>query len=153
MSRFERWTVWTSAAAVGITGLGFTWAKYLATPTEAWSVVNHPLEPWFLKAHVVLAPAFIFAIGLILTRHILPHIRQGVRRGRRSGLSMVWMLLPMVVSGYLLQVVTAPWLVTAMIVLHLASGAVFLVGLAGHALAVAWKAYRVREAAPETARP
>ena len=152
MSRFERWTVWTSSAAVGLTGLGFTWAKYLAAPTEAWSVVNHPLEPWFLKAHVVLAPVFVFAVGLILTRHILPHIRQGVRRGRRSGLSMVWMLLPMVISGYLIQVVTAPWLVTAMIVLHLASGVVFLVALVGHAMAVVRKAFRVREAAPEVSR-
>ena len=113
MSRLERWTVWLSAVATGLTGLGFLWAKYLVAPTEPWAVVNHPLEPWFLKAHIVVAPVFVFAVGLILTRHILPHIRNSVQRGRRSGLVMVWMLVPMAASGYLIQVVTAPPLVYA----------------------------------------
>ena len=79
-------------------------------------MINHPLEPWFLKSHIVFAPVFVFAIGLIVTRHIVPHIREGVDRGRRSGLAMVWMLLPMAVSGYLIQVVTAPELVAAFVV-------------------------------------
>lgn len=135
MTRVERWTVWVSAVATGVTGLGFMWAKYLVTPAEPWAVINHPLEPWFLKSHIVFAPVFVFAIGLIVTRHIVPHIREGVDRGRRSGLAMVWMLLPMAVSGYLIQVVTAPELVAAFVVIHIATGAVFLLGLVGHGLA------------------
>jgi len=136
MTRFERWTVWVSAVATGATGLGFMWAKYLVTPAEPWSVVNHPLEPWFLKTHIVFAPVFVFAVGLIVTRHILPHIRRKVDRGRRSGLAMVWMLLPMAASGYLIQVVTAPALVTGLVVMHIATGVVFLLGLGGHGVAL-----------------
>ncbi len=133
MSPVERWTVWISAVATGLTGLGFMWAKYLVAPTEAWAVINHPLEPWFLKLHILIAPVFVFAVGLIVTRHIVPQIRnKKVDRGRRSGLVMVWMLAPMVGSGYLLQVVTLPIIVTALVVLHIGTGALFLVGLVGH---------------------
>jgi hypothetical protein len=139
VSNSERWTVWISAAATGVTGLGFFWAKYLIESTEAWAVVNHPLEPWFLKMHIVGAPIFVFAVGLIVTRHIVPHIKQNVRRGRRSGLAMVWTLIPMSVSGYLLQVVTAAGWVTALVILHLATGFLFLFGLAGHGLVLLFK--------------
>ena len=140
MSRVERWTVWISAVATGLTGLGFMWAKYLVTPTEPWAVINHPLEPWLLKVHIVVAPVFVFAVGLIVTRHVVPHIRDKVDRGRRSGLAMVWMLVPMVASGYLIQVVTAPVLVTALVVMHIGTGAVFLIGLTGHGVALVRKA-------------
>ncbi len=136
MNRFERWTVWVSAVATGMTGLGFMWAKYLTTTTEPWAVVNHPLEPWFLKAHIIFAPVFVFAVGLIATRHIAPHIRERVDHGRRSGLAMVWMLVPMTVSGYLIQVVTVPVLVTMLVAVHIVTGLVFLLGLTGHAVAL-----------------
>ena len=134
MTGFERWSVWISAAAVSVTGVGFMWTKYFVTPTEPWAVVSHPLEPWFLKTHILFAPALVFAVGLIVIRHIVPHIVRGVQRGRRSGLVMVWTLVPMVVSGYLIQVVTLPWLLTAFVVLHIVTSGLFLAGILGHAL-------------------
>ncbi|MBT8461652.1 MAG: hypothetical protein KJO44_03945 [Gemmatimonadetes bacterium] len=132
MTRFERWTVWSSAIATGLTGLGFMWAKYFVPPPDQWSVVNHPLEPWFLKLHIVVAPVFVFAVGLVATRHIIPHLKKREPSGRRSGLIMVWMLLPMALTGYLVQVVSSPrWLVPLAIV-HIVTGCAFLVGIAGH---------------------
>lgn len=140
MSTLERWMVWGSSAATAITGLGFLWTKYFVAPAEPWAVINHPLEPWFLKTHIVVAPVFVFAVGLIVTRHIVPHIRQKVRRGSRSGLIMVWTLLPMAASGYLIQVVTSPGWVTALVVLHSGTGGLFVLGLAGHGIVLARRA-------------
>lgn len=142
MSRFERWTVWASAAATAVTGLAFFWAKYLVESAEPWAVVNHPLEPWFLKTHIVFSPVFVFAVGLIVTRHIVPHIKHKVQRGRRSGLMMVWTLLPMAVSGYLIQVVTSPGWVEGLVIVHVATGVLFVAGLAGHGVALAWRTLR-----------
>ena len=136
MSRFERWTVWASAAATAVTGLAFFWAKYLVESAEPWAVVNHPLEPWFLKTHIVFSPVFVFAVGLIVMRHIVPHIKEKVRRGRRSGLIMVWTLLPMALSGYLIQVVASPGWVRGLVVVHVGTGVLFVAGLAGHAVAL-----------------
>jgi hypothetical protein len=143
MTRLERRTLWISTAAVTITGIGFFWTKYLTTPADPWSVVNHPLEPWFLKLHILASPAFVLAIGLITTRHILPHLKRRESDGRRSGLVMLGTLLPMVAAGYLLQVVSwASW-TNPLVIVHLATGCIFLLGFAGH---------RVRSKRPERPR-
>ena len=145
MSRFERWTVWASAAATAVTGLAFFWAKYLVESTEPWAVVNHPLEPWFLKTHIVFSPVFVFAVGLIVMRHIVPHINEKVQRGRRSGLLMVWTLVPMAVSGYLIQVVAAPGWVSGLVVVHVGTGVLFVAGLVGHGVALVSRTLRTRD--------
>jgi hypothetical protein len=132
VTRFERWSLWVSTIAVSLTGLGFTWAKYIADSEDPWAVVNHPLEPWFLKLHVLAAPLFLFAVGLVTTRHIVPHLRDRQPDGRRTGLVMVWTILPMVVTGYLLQVLTSPGLLEPMAVAHIAAGCLFLLGFVFH---------------------
>ncbi len=132
MTRFERWSVWSSAIATGLTGLGFFWAKYLVASSEPWAVVNHPLEPWFLKIPIVVAPLFVFAVGLITARHILIHIRARIRKGRSSGLALVWLMVPMVGSGYLIQVVSAEVWVTGLAIVHIVTGTVFLLAIAAH---------------------
>jgi len=132
VTRFERWTVWSTAIATGLTGLGFMWTKYFVHAPDQWAVVNHPLEPWFLKLHIVAAPAFVFAIGLVAARHIIPHLRRREPSGRRSGLIMLWTLLPMALTGYLIQVVSIPGWMLPLAAVHIVTGCVFLVGIAGH---------------------
>lgn len=132
MTRFERGSLWASTLAVSLTGLGFTWAKYFASTDDPWAVVNHPLEPWLLKLHVISAPLFVFAVGLITTRHILSHLRSGTPAGRRTGLVMVWTIVPMVVTGYLLQVVSVPGWLLPLAIGHIAAGILFLAGFLLH---------------------
>ena len=151
MTRFERWTVWSSAAATAITGFAFFWAKYLVQPAEPWAVVNHPLEPWFLKTHIVFSPVFVFAIGLIVMRHIVPHIRQKVRDGRRSGFVMVWTLIPMAIIGYLIKVATSPGWIRGFVVLHVGTSVLFVAGLVGHGVALALRKVRQRDQSALTA--
>jgi hypothetical protein len=132
MSRFEKWNVWIASVLVTATGLGLLWTKYLMRAQDPWSVINHPLQPWFLKAHIITAPLLVFAIGLIATRHIWPHFRAGIRRGRTSGILAAFFALPMILTGYLIQVVThAAWL-RALAMSHIALGLVFAVGLTVH---------------------
>ena len=53
---------------------------------------------------MLFAPLFVFAVGLIFERHIWLRVRNGHRAGRRSGLGLFALLLPMILSGYALQV-------------------------------------------------
>lgn len=145
MTRFERWSVWSSAIATGLTGLGFFWAKYLVESSEPWAVVNHPLEPWFLKIHILVAPVFVFAVGLITTRHILMHMRARIRTGRSSGLAMVWLMVPMVGSGYLIQVVSTEGWLTGLAIVHMVTGTVFLLAIAAHRVRLSSRQSRVDE--------
>jgi len=146
LTRFERWSVWTSAIATGLTGLGFFWARYLVESSDPWALVNHPLEPWLLKIHILVAPVFVFAVGLITIRHVLMHIRARIRRGRLSGLAMVWLMIPMVGSGYLIQVVSTEGWLTGLAIAHIVTGAIFLLAIAAHRVRISSSQSRVAEA-------
>lgn len=138
MTRFEKWAVWTTSAGTVLTGLFYTWMKYFMTTAEPWAVVNHPLQPWVLKAHILVAPLLLFAVGMVMTRHIWKHIRTGVREGRRSGLAAFLSLAPMALSGYLIQTAThAGWL-RWLALAHIAFGLVYAAGLVAHAFATTW---------------
>jgi hypothetical protein len=147
MSPFERWSVWLTTAGTLITGLVYWWMKELMAPMDAWSVINHPLQPWVLKAHILVAPLQIFAVGLITSRHVWRHFRLGVRKGRRSGVLAMAAFGVLVLSGYALQVLTAEALLRALAWIHLLLGVVYSVAVAAH-----WPATRgragTREAGP-----
>ncbi len=70
MSPFEKWSVWISSCVVFITGVIYGWMKYFMQPLDPWAVINHPLQPWVLKAHIIAAPLLIFSLGLITLRHV-----------------------------------------------------------------------------------
>ncbi|HSE27222.1 MAG TPA: hypothetical protein VLA95_03270 [Gemmatimonadales bacterium] len=136
MSRFERWAVWTTSLLTAVTGLAYLGFKYGLEPVEPWAVINHPLQPVVLKAHIVVAPLLLFALGLITTRHIWRHWRSGAAWGRRSGVTTVLATAPMVLSGYLIQVLTAAPLLAAAAWTHIVTGVVFSVGLGLHQVVV-----------------
>lgn len=136
MNAFEKWSVWITSALTGLTGIGYFWAKYLTEPVDAFSVVNHPLEPWFLKAHILVSPLLLLAVGTILVHHVWRHYLQGVGKGRRSGILAGAVLLPMTVTGYLIQSVTHRGWVEALAIAHIVTGALYLVGLGLHQIAV-----------------
>lgn len=132
MNAFQRWLLWGSSLVTGGTGLAYWWMKHRMTPVDAWAVINHPLQPWMLKAHILAAPLMVFAVGLIAGEHVWRHWRGGVRAGRRSGLMAMWVFVPMVATGYLIQAVTHVGLLEALGWAHLVTGAAYLVGLAAH---------------------
>lgn len=103
MSRFDSWMTHLANLLVGGTGLVYVWMLYFVHPADEFAVVNHPWQPHVQHLHILVAPFLVFAVGLVWHRHIWSHWRKGVRKGKRSGLSMVLTLVPMVVSGYLIQ--------------------------------------------------
>lgn len=138
MNAFERWSVRLTSLAVIVTGFALLWFQYGMESPDPFAVVNHPLQIWALKGHVLVAPLFVLAIGFIAIRHIWRHIVRGVEPGRRSGLLTVAALVPMVVSGYLIQVVVSEGLRTAVVVTHIASSVVFTIGVGFH-LVLMWR--------------
>ena len=146
MTRFERWSVWLTTAGTLVTGVAYWWMKELLTPAEPWAVINHPLQPWMLKAHILLAPLLVFSVGLITTRHVWRHFRNGVRKGRGTGLTAAIGFIALVITGYVLQVVTGETILRLLAWSHLGLGILYSVGVAAH-----WPATRPTPA--EAARP
>lgn len=135
MSPFERWAVWTTSVATFVTGVIYIWLKYLLVSDDPFAVVNHPLQPVVLKAHILVAPLLVFSVGMVALRHVWRHLQSGMREGRRSGLVTVLVLAPMILSGYLLQAVTREGWLRAMAFSHIALGIIYGVGLLAHQFA------------------
>jgi len=120
---FERWSVWITSFLTVVSGTGYFVTKYLMTAPDPYAVVNSPLQPIFLKLHVLVSPLLLFALGLITVRHVWRHFRSGVRWSRKSGLTAALAVVPMVVTGYLIQVLTAAGWIRAMAIAHVVFGA------------------------------
>lgn len=152
ISRFEKALLVVTVILTGATGLGYACMKYLLKSSDPFSVVNHPWQPLLLSAHVLAAPALLFALGLITREHIVGKYRDPkARRGRKTGILMAWILLPMASTGYGLQVLTSRGPRQIMGWAHLGIGTLFLLLYGAHALLAS--PGKSRERVPRPRRP
>lgn len=134
MTRFERVFVWVATLLTFASGGGYFWTKYLVDPNTAWAVVNHPLQPWFLRVHVLAAPLLVFAIGGVTFRHVWHQLRAGGANGRRTGLVTATCATTMILTGYLIQVITSVGWLKAMAYSHIALGTIYVLAFVTHEL-------------------
>ena len=132
MKPWERWTFNLLALAVAASGFAYFWMKYFVQPADPFAVVNHPWEMAMLQLHVLASPPFVLIFGVILNSHIMKKLRATRIPNRKSGLTSFGTFALMIVSGYLLQVVTAEAWLRALVALHVASGVVFTVAYGAH---------------------
>ena len=132
MKRWERWTFNALSLAVIITGCAYLWMKYGVQNDDPFAVVNHPWQTSMLSLHVVVSPALILIFGIIFNSHVMKKLSATRLPNRRSGLVSLGTFAAMIVSGYLLQVSSSEAWLQAMVVVHVASGAVFAIVYAAH---------------------
>ena len=132
MSRIQLVWLHVSVALTAITGVVFAWMKYFMKSADEFSVVNHPMQPWMLAAHVVIAPAALFILGWTFSNHMLPKYRFGDGSNLKTGVAQMALIVPMALSAYLLQVSTGEAMRQAMAVAHWITSAVFMVSYVIH---------------------
>ena len=132
MKRWEAWWNHAALAAVSLSGLAYGVFKYCIPSPDPDSRAGHPWQPILLKAHVLIAPFAVFGIGLLVRRHALARLRQGEQSGRKTGSVMLWIFLPLTLTGYLIQVFVGPGVVRATGWSHAGLGLLFLLGYAVH---------------------
>jgi hypothetical protein len=130
VTALERRLFGAAAVLTVATGLAYGWMKYLLRGSDQYAVVHHPLQPLMLKLHILVAPVLVFALGVLAVRHIGPQLANGVTAARRSGLVTVAVAAPLVVTGYLIQVLSDErwlwWVAWGHILLGVVFGAAFL---------------------------
>jgi hypothetical protein len=134
MKRWELVLLHVSTLAVAISGLVDGFMKYAMTGSDPDSPLGHPWQPGVLKAHVLAAPFLVFALGLIARGHALPKWKSGETTGKKSGISLLGLVAPLVLSGYAVQVFTGDLLRKGMGWGHTAAGVLYLLGYAAHLL-------------------
>lgn len=134
MSRLQLVWLHLAMAVTTLTGAVFAVMKYALEAADEFAVVNHPLQPHMLSAHVVAAPIALFLLGWTFSNHMLPKYRFGDDTGRKSGTGAMWLIVPMTLSGYLLQVSVDESLRQAMAAAHWISSGLFAVAYVIHLL-------------------
>ena len=127
-----RWAFHGAAVIVAGSGVVLAVMIYLIKPTDQWSVVNHPWQPFVLHAHVLAAPLMVFVFGVLWAVHVQPRLQSGAPEGRRTGLIMSVTTPAMIASGYLVQVTVEPVWSAVWEVSHLVSSALWLLVLVVH---------------------
>jgi hypothetical protein len=141
MKTWERWSFNLCALAVAASGFAFFWMKYLVQADDPFAVINHPWQSAMLHLHVLASPFFVLLFGVILNSHIMKKLRATRMPNRKTGLASFGTFAAMIVSGYLLQVATADAWLRALVVVHVASGAVFALTYGTH-LVVSYRLVR-----------
>ena len=132
MSRTQLIWLHLSVALTTLTGIVFAVMKYFMTTDDEFAVANHPMQPYMLAAHVVIAPALLFLLGWTFSNHMLPKYRFGDGANKKTGVAQMTLVVPMALSAYLLQIATNETLREAMAWAHWITSGVFVIGYAIH---------------------
>jgi MFS family permease len=128
----ERWSLHLGTLLTGLTGLYYGWLRYYGRVQGEFGIEPHPLQGLVQHLHVLAAPLLLFALGMTVRGHLATKLRAGTREGRRTGLGLGFLILPMVAAGYLVQVATAPAWRLAFAWVHGVASLLFLVAYLVH---------------------
>jgi hypothetical protein len=134
VKQLERWALHLGALLTGLSGLVYGWMRYYGRVPGEFGFEPHPLQGLVQHLHVLAAPLLLFALGMAVRGHLSVKLKTGTREGRRTGLGLGLLIVPMVTAGYLVQVAAAQaWRLVFAWVHGLASLA-FLLSYLGHGL-------------------
>lgn len=151
MRALERWSLYLGALLTGLSGLAYGWLRYFGQVQGEFGIEPHPLQGLVQHLHVLAAPLLLFALGMMVRGHLYTKLKAGTREGRRTGIGLGFLILPMVGAGYLVQVVTVPTWRLSFAWVHGVASLLFLIGYLGHGLR-AWLKPETEEG-PSPVRP
>ena len=144
MKRWERWSFNALNIAVAATGIAYFYMKYLLATDDPFAVINHAWQSSMLSFHVITAPLLILLFGIVFRAHTLKKLQSLYQPDRRTGWISLLSFSIMAFSGYLLQVIADPAWLSTLVVTHVATSVVFLVGYSTH-LVIGWRVAKASE--------
>lgn len=107
--------------------------KYFFTIQTDYGVRPHPSQEVWQTVHILLSPLLIFAFGLLWQNHIVRMYENAIIK-RKSGISLVVLMIVMIFSGYLVQVVYQKELQEYSAYLHIGVSIIFTLAYVIHHL-------------------
>lgn len=128
------WEVWLNNVGIllaSVSGVTYGVMKYVLAGRDPYSRLGHPLQPAFLKWHILVVPIVVFTFGLLVRGHALPRLAAREKRTLGTGGLMLLVFAPLTFSGYAIQAAPdARWIGWG----HAALGALFCLYYVGHLL-------------------
>lgn len=131
MSPLERWSLHLAALATAGTGILDGLLRWFGQRAGEFGPEPHPWLGMAQHLHVLAAPLLLFALGMAVRGHLWARLGKG-REGRRTGLATAFLIAPMVMTGYGVQVVTSLAWRSGLGWAHGLSAGVFLLTYLGH---------------------
>jgi len=139
MSPVEKWWLWMGNGLSLVTGLLLLWVKTLyraPPPVDEFDLggLSHPWQSIAQHLHIWTAPVLVIAIGMLWYAHGVFSLQAGIREGRRTGIMLLALAGPMILSGYAIGTSVSELARSIWIWVHLATCALWLFALLGHTL-------------------
>jgi hypothetical protein len=83
--------------------------KYTMQVESEYGLRPHEWQGFTQGLHIVISPLMVFSLGSLWWQHILK-MKENSKMKRRSGLSMLYLSIPMILTGYFIQVFYQPTL-------------------------------------------
>lgn len=123
-----------SVLLASVSGFAYGTLLYFGETEDEFGPVAHSWVPTLHTAHVVTVPLFVFALGMLWQHHIVHKLRSGAKARRRTGVVLLSQAIPMVATGYLLQVSIDDAWRTAWIWAHVTTSILFSIVFVVHLL-------------------
>ena len=147
MKPWERRSFNTLNVIVALTGIVYFYMKYLIVTDDPFTVINHAWEPSMLSLHVVTSPILLIFFGMVFRSHTLKKILSNQKPDRRTGWTSLISFSSMALTGYFLQILSSPIWLQWMVVLHVATSVIFLIGYSAH-LVLGWRFIKASQKLP-----
>ena len=126
LKSWEKISFKVSVLFVSCTGIVLLYMKYFIPPMDEYAVINHPWQPVFLKLHIIFAPLLVLQLGYLLAIHAIPFLQKKIKAALKTGFFIIVFILPMIISGYGVQVVNDNFWLSTMSILHISFSFLFL---------------------------
>jgi len=80
--------------------------KYFLKVESEYGLRPHQMQGVWQGVHIFLSPLLIFIFGILFKEHIVKMYKSATRK-RKTGLSLVFLMIAMILSGYLIQIIYA----------------------------------------------
>ncbi|RME93194.1 MAG: hypothetical protein D6767_01520, partial [Candidatus Hydrogenedentota bacterium] len=88
-----------------ITGVALTYIHYFLSPISEFSILKHPFEQVYLKAHLIFSIMVTFVLGSIVATHAFPkwnYKQKGIKTGKTITIHIPFVIF----SGFMLQIIS-----------------------------------------------
>jgi hypothetical protein len=114
------------------TGLVYGVLKYFMILEGEYGPEPHAAQADWQHLHVLTAPFLALMLGAFWKAHASHLLKKKFKEGRRTGIGMMWFIVPMVFSGYLIQVAMSDVWRTVFVWMHLAVSGLWIAAYALH---------------------
>lgn len=97
MRNYHRW-LYATSVFLWATGVGWLVSHYLTGTRDAFGLVSHPFDEWWLRAHGAVMMAFLIVLGTLVPSHMDPWWHR--RRNRGTAIVMLSVVAILILTGY-----------------------------------------------------